>query len=76
MARKPAELIFSERINYEDGAIAELKLWRVPPSAHRFKYSYSTAGREFANSDTITSVGRASTLEMLKRLTDLAPSNN
>jgi hypothetical protein len=43
MAKKRAELLFYERIDYEDGAIAEMKLWRVPaavpPSAHEFKYS-------------------------------------
>jgi hypothetical protein len=43
MAKKKAELIFHERINYEDGCILEMKLWRVPspvpPSAHEFKYS-------------------------------------
>jgi|SRR5271155_5319801 len=43
MAKKKAELIFFERVDYEDGAILEMKLWRVPlrvpPSAHEFKYS-------------------------------------
>jgi len=43
MAKKKADLIFYERIDYEDGAIVEMKLWRVPlpvrPSAHRLKYS-------------------------------------
>ena len=38
-----ADLIFHQRIDYDDGAIAELVLWRVPspvpPSAHRLKYS-------------------------------------
>jgi hypothetical protein len=38
-----AELIFYQRIDYEDGAIVEMKLWRVPtpvlPSAHALKYS-------------------------------------
>ena len=43
MAKKKAELIFYERINYEDGCILEMKLWSVsspvPSSAHEFKYS-------------------------------------
>lgn len=38
-----AELLFRQRIDYEDGAIVEMKLWRVPapvaPSAHGLKYS-------------------------------------
>ena len=38
-----AELLFSQRIDYDDGAIVEMVLWRgplpVPPSAHRLKYS-------------------------------------
>ena len=38
-----AELLFHQRIDYDDGAIAEMVLWRVPlpvpPSAHGLKYS-------------------------------------
>ncbi len=38
-----AELLFHERIDYDDGDIVELVLWRVPvpvpPSTHRLKYS-------------------------------------
>jgi hypothetical protein len=38
-----AELLFHERIDYDDGGIVELVLWRVPvpvlPSMHRLKYS-------------------------------------
>jgi hypothetical protein len=38
-----AELLFHQRIDYHDGAIVELVLWRVPspvqPSSHRLKYS-------------------------------------
>jgi hypothetical protein len=38
-----AELLFRQRIDYDDGAIAEMVLWRVPapvsPSTHRLKYS-------------------------------------
>ena len=38
-----AELLFHQRIDYDDGAIVEMTLWRVPtqvpPSAHGLKYS-------------------------------------
>lgn len=42
-SRVKAELLFHQRIDYDDGAIVEMVLWRVPspvpPSAHRLKYS-------------------------------------
>src|SRR5947207_14816864 len=38
-----AELLFHQRIDYDDGAIVEMVLWRVPtpvsPSTHALKYS-------------------------------------
>jgi hypothetical protein len=38
-----AELLLHQRIDYDDGAIVELVLWRVPspvpPSIHGLKYS-------------------------------------
>ena len=38
-----AELLLHQRIAYDDGAIVEMKLWRVPfavrPSQHDLKYS-------------------------------------
>lgn len=38
-----AELLFHQRIEYDDGAIVEMTLWRVPapvpPSRHDLKYS-------------------------------------
>jgi hypothetical protein len=38
-----AERLFRQRIDYEDGAIVEMVLWRVPsavpPSTHGLKYS-------------------------------------
>ena len=38
-----AELLFHQRIDYNDGAIVEMVLWRVPvsvpPSTHGLKYS-------------------------------------
>ena len=38
-----AELLFRQRIDYDDGAIVEMVIWRVPqpvpPSRHGLKYS-------------------------------------
>jgi hypothetical protein len=38
-----AEQLFRQRIDYDDGAIVEMVLWRVPssvpPSKHKLKYS-------------------------------------
>jgi hypothetical protein len=38
-----AELLFHQRIDYDDGAIVEMVIWRVPapvsPSMHGLKYS-------------------------------------
>ena len=38
-----AELLFHERIDYDDGSIVEMKIWRVPspvpPTTHGVKYS-------------------------------------
>jgi hypothetical protein len=40
---KKAELLFRQRIDYDDGAIVDMVLWRipspVPPSKHGLKYS-------------------------------------
>ena len=39
----PAELIFEDKRVLADGAIIEMRIWRVPaavpPSVHEFKYS-------------------------------------
>ena len=46
-----AELLFHQRIDYDDGAIVEMVLWRVPvavpPTTHGLKYSlfYGRVGR-------------------------------
>lgn len=41
--RMKAELLFHQRIDYDDGTIVEMVLWRVlspvPPSVHGLKYS-------------------------------------
>ncbi len=38
-----AELLFHQRIDYDDGAIVEMVIWRVPvlvpPTTHGLKYS-------------------------------------
>ena len=38
-----ADLLFEQRIDYADGGIVQLRIWRVPtpvpPSAHGLKYS-------------------------------------
>jgi hypothetical protein len=41
MPKIRARLLFQQRIDYDDGAIVEMVLWRVPvsPSAHSLKYS-------------------------------------
>lgn len=43
MAKARAIRLFHQRIDYDDGAIVEMVIWRVPspvsPSTHRLKYS-------------------------------------
>lgn len=45
-----AELLFHQRVDFDDGAIVEMVVWRVPspvaPSTHDLKYSlfYGSAG--------------------------------
>ncbi|HEX9324873.1 MAG TPA: DUF6516 family protein [Reyranella sp.] len=38
-----AEMLFRQRVDYDDGAIVEMVIWRVPlpvpPSTHGLKYS-------------------------------------
>jgi hypothetical protein len=52
-----AKLLFHQRIEYDDGAIVEMVLWRVPspvpPSTHGLKYSlfYGRAGVREAGYD-------------------------
>ena len=44
-----AQLLFYERRLFDDGALMEMKIWRVPepvpPSTHGLKYACSTAIR-------------------------------
>ncbi|HZK92044.1 MAG TPA: DUF6516 family protein [Stellaceae bacterium] len=46
--RTRAELLFHQRIDYGDGGIVEMVLWRVPspvpPSSHDLKYSLFYGG--------------------------------
>jgi hypothetical protein len=46
-----AELLLHQRIGYDDGAIVEMLLWRVPspvpPSVHGLKYSLLYGRRSF-----------------------------
>lgn len=52
-----ARLLFHERRLFDDGAIMEMKIWRVPkpvqPSAHWLKYSlfYGYPGRRLVGYD-------------------------
>ena len=43
VVRTSAELLFYQRVDYDDGGIVEMVLWRVPspvpPSGHDLKYS-------------------------------------
>jgi hypothetical protein len=49
-----AELLFHQRIDYDDGAIVEMAIWSVkspvPPSTHGLKYSlfYGRSGQRGA----------------------------
>jgi hypothetical protein len=47
-ARMKARLLYYRRMDYDDGAIAEMVLWRipapVPPSTHGLKYSLFYGG--------------------------------
>jgi hypothetical protein len=58
-----AELLFHQRIDYDDGAIVEMVLWRVPssvpPSTHGLKYSLFYGRPGFGRSDTTTNAARA-----------------
>jgi hypothetical protein len=52
-----ARLLFHERRLFDDGAIMEMKIWRlpksVPPTTHRLKYSlfYGYPGRRLVGYD-------------------------
>lgn len=52
-----ARLLFHERRGFDDGAIMEMKIWRVPepvsPTTHRLKYSlfYGYPGRRVVGYD-------------------------
>jgi hypothetical protein len=52
-----AELVISDKVVFDDGAIQEIVVWRVPtpipPSSHGFKYRlfYGFAGRRLVGYD-------------------------
>jgi hypothetical protein len=52
-----AEMLFHQRVDYDDGAIVEMVIWRVPlpvpPSTHGLKYSlfYGRPGARMAGYD-------------------------
>ena len=52
-----AELVIADKILFDDGAIQEMVIWRVPmpvsPSSHGFKYRlfYGFAGRRLVGYD-------------------------
>src|SRR6266702_2994723 len=58
-----AELLQRDRMDFDDGAILEMVIWRVPTpvkgSTHHYKYRSSTATLESDLSDTTTSAQRA-----------------
>src|SRR5260221_2560335 len=61
-----AELLFHQRIDYDDGAIVEMVLWRVQapvrPSTHGLKYSlFLWPSGAFARSAMTMSAARAIT---------------
>lgn len=57
LGRRKAELIFRERIVYDDVTLADMVAWRVPepvpPATHRFKYrlAYVVAGERVLGYD-------------------------
>jgi hypothetical protein len=52
-----AELVIADKVIFDDGAIQEMVVWRVPapvpPSSHGFKYRlfYGVAGRRLVGYD-------------------------
>jgi hypothetical protein len=77
-----ADLLFHQRIDYDDGGIVEMTLWRVPspvpPTTHGLKYSLFYGRTGFERLDTTMSVAKAiiGIFRASKRLTRLAPSSN
>lgn len=58
-----AELLFEQRIDYDDGAIVEMVIWRVPepvpPSRHDLKYRLFTVERAHAMWATTMNAAKA-----------------
>jgi hypothetical protein len=74
--------LFYQRIDYDDGGIVEMTIWRVPaavpPTTHDLKYSLYYGRRVAAMSDTTMSAARATTgmSRAGNRHTGLRPSSN
>jgi hypothetical protein len=74
-----AELLFHQRIDYYDGAIVEMVLWRVPtpvpPSMHGLKDSHFMVGPAFARLGTTMNGVKAiiGIFRALKRIIDSLP---
>jgi hypothetical protein len=78
-----AALLFHQRIDYDDGALVEMVLWRVPtpvpPSTHGLKYSlfYGRPGvREVGLTMSAAKAIIGSIFKAPKRLMCLARSSN
>ena len=77
-----AELLFRQRIGYDDGAMVEMVLWRVslpvPPSTHRLKYRlfYGRPGVREVGYDNERGKTTIAIFGAPKRLTDSPQSKN
>jgi hypothetical protein len=77
-----AELLFHERIDYDDGSIVEMKLWRVPlpipPTTHGLKYSlfYGRTGVREVGYDNERGKGIIGISRAAKRVMCSRPSSN
>jgi hypothetical protein len=78
MSVTKAELLLHQRIDYNDGAIVEMLLWRVPspvpPSVHGLKYSLFY-GRPAAREIGYDNGGIIGIIEALRPLTHSRPSS-
>jgi hypothetical protein len=76
-----AELLYEQRVDFDDGAILEMVLWHVsspvPPSAHRLKYSlfYGRPGVREVGYDNERGKATIGTFRAKKRPTPSPVSN-
>jgi hypothetical protein len=77
-----AELLLEQRIDYDDGAIVEMVLWRVPfpvpPTTHGLKYSlfYGRPGVREVGYDNERAKATTAIFRAPKRPMRSAPSSN